>query len=75
MAGTSRPGNIGFENPWPKAVLKPAPSFAAQAFLLPSLLVLALVCSFSPTHLYSNPDRQHDVEILSFSLPSHWEEA
>jgi hypothetical protein len=75
MVGTTRPGSIGFEKPWVRAVLKPAPSSAVQAFPLPSLLVLAQVCSFSPTHLYFNPDRQHDVEILSFSLPSHWEEA
>lgn len=50
------------------------PSPAEVVFLLPSLLVLALVCSFSPTHLYSNLDRQHDEETNLHSNLFHLEE-
>lgn len=49
--------------PWPVVLV----------FLLPSLLVLRLVWSFSPTHRFYNLDRQLERETLTHSDQSVWE--
>ena len=74
MVGTTRLGNIDFEMSWLRTQPKPLPSPAEVVFLLPSLLVLALVCSFSPTHLCFNPDHRHDEETNLHSNLFHLEE-